>query len=356
MTAPSWRNTIASSFPEAGPLRKTIVFIAVMALWTPQAVAQNTFGGRVVAGVESTGIVVTIERQGGQILMQTFTDSRGAFRFQDVSAADRSNDNYVYLVVEEEGFKPYRERLDATQIRGGGVFTIYLEPEGAVPGAGDGTAVDVRQLLAEIPEDALEEYERALEDADDGDHEDAAERLERAIEIAPDYYDAWIDLGGQYNALDRFDDAKRAYEQAVAVNPNGALAYVNLGALYYQEGQRHAATENGIEALGTFAEARASLETAIELDPASVPGHFYLGATYYRMMQIDEAESELQLAIDIAGQHAQSRLMLINVYARQQRYDDALEQANAFLDENPDAPEREAIERVQSQLEDALGR
>lgn len=335
-------------------MRKTIVFIAVMALWAGQSVAQDTFGGRVVAGVESSGIMVTLERQSGQILVQAFTDSRGAFRFQNVSAADQSNDTYVYLVVEEEGFRPYRERLDGRQVRGGGMFTIYLEPEGAAPGANDGTAVDVRQLLAEIPEDALEEYERALEDAEDGDHDDAADRLERAVEIAPDYYDAWIDLGGQYNALERFDDAKRAYEQAVAVNPTGALAHVNLGALYYQEGQRHAVAENAIEALGTFAEAQASLETAIELDPVSVAGHFYLGATYYRMTRVDEAESELQLAIDIAGQHAQSRLMLINVYARQQRYADALEQANAFIDENPDAPERETIERVQSQLEAAL--
>ena len=48
--------------------------------------------------------------------------------------------------------------------------------------------------------------------------------------------------------------------------------------------------------------------------------------------------------------------MLINVYARQNRLDAALEQAVAFIDENPDARERTAIEQVREQIETALGR
>lgn len=317
---------------------------------------QVTFRGRVVAGVESSEILVSLERQSGQIVAQAFTDSRGVFTFRDLPTGDRTNDNYVYLVVSEEGYEPYRERLDSTVIRGGGGgYTIYLQPEGSTTGGPDGTAVDVRQLLAEIPEEAVEEYERALDDIEDEDHDDAVERLERAVELAPDYYDAWIDLGGQLNVLERYDDGKAAYQRASEVNPNGALAYVNLGALYYQEGERHAATANAFEAMETFAEAHASLQTALELDPISVAGHFYMGSTLYRMARFDEAESELRTTIDIAGGHAQARLMLINVFARQQRYNDALEQANRFLEEFPDAPERGSIERVQSQLEQALG-
>ena len=68
----------------------------------------------------------------------------------------------------------HRERLDRSQINCGGVFTIYLDPEGSDVILGEG-AVDIRQLLANIPEEAIEEYERALEDAEDGDHDDAAE-------------------------------------------------------------------------------------------------------------------------------------------------------------------------------------
>ena len=126
-----------------------------------------------------------------------------------------------------------------------------------------------------------------------------------------------------------------------------------MGALHYQEGERQGQEENGQEATAALVRAETSLTRALELDPRSVEGHFYLGATFYRLNQYGSAEFELLEAIDIAGQHALSRLTLINVYARVQRYDLALEQATAFLDEHPDAPEREAIERVQLQLEDS---
>lgn len=339
-------------------MRKSLMALVVVTMWVSSAAAQTdeTFRGRVVAGIEASEIMVSMERQGGQILAQVMTDSRGSFVFRNVASGDRSNANYVYLIVAEEGFKPYRERLDGVQIRGGGAFTIYLEPEDGTNGGPDGTAIDVRQLLVEIPEEAIEEYEKALEDIEDDDHEDAIERLERAVELAPDYYDAWIDLGSQHSALGATDNARDAYQQALEVNPNGSLAHLNLGALDYQEGERHAAAENAIEALGTFAEARASLERAIQLDPLSADARFYLGATLYRMTLYDESEAMLQSVIDMEGQHAQTRLTLINVYARMQRYVDAVEQANAFLEENEDAPEREAIERVKAQLEDVLSR
>ncbi len=334
-------------------MRKELAALVVCTAVSGTAMGQDFFRGRVVAGVENAGIVVNLERQNGQILAQAMTDSRGAFTFSDPLSAE-TNDSYAFLVVEAEGFQEYRQRLARTDIQGGGLFTIYLEPErGAAAGAGGG-AIDVGQLLAEIPEEAREEYERALEDIADEDHDDAVERLERAVELAPDFYDAWIDLGGQLNALENYDDAKGAYESARDLNPNGALAYVNLGALYYQEGERHAAEENAVEAMGTFFEAHAALERAVELDPVSVEGRFYMGATLYRLAEFEQAAAQLQAAVDIGDGYPQARLMLINVYNRQRLYDRALEQANLFIDENPDAPERDAIERVRGQLEAAL--
>jgi tetratricopeptide (TPR) repeat protein len=332
----------------------------IVLMWTAGTgfAAAQGFGGRVVAGIETSDVLVRLERQGGQILAQALTDGRGVFRFQEVSAGDQTNERYLYLRVDHEGYKPYLERLDATLIRGGGngVLTIYLEPESTRTNPEDGTAVDVGQLRVEIPEEAAREYERALEDIEDGDHDDAAERLERVVELAPAYYDAWIDLGGAFDVLDRRDDARTAYEQALEVNPNGALALVNLGILQYREAEGHAAEENAVEAMGSFTEAQTFLEQAVALDPISINARFYLGATFYRLTRYDEAESQLTTAVDLGNGFGQARLMLINVYSRTGRYADALTQADAFIDENPDAPERLAIERVKSQIEAALDR
>jgi hypothetical protein len=51
-----------------------------------------------------------------------------------------------------------------------------------------------------------------------------------------------------------------------------------------------------------------------------------------------------------------ARLMLINVYTKGARYDDALEQANIFLAKNPKAPQRASLEAIKQQIEKALGK
>ena len=336
-------------------LRKVLGLVAVWVALAATAGAQ--FRGRVVmSGAERSDILVTLVTLNGQIIHQAFTSTRGNFRLEGVGV---SSANPMYLVIEQEGYKPYRQRIVESDIRGSGMFIIYLEPE-YIPvtrtGDTDGTlAVDVRQLRVEIPAEALGEYDAALDESEDGNYERAAERLELALERAPEFYDAWINLGGLYDRLGRYEDAKTAYLKASEVNPAGTLALLNLGAMYYQQGEREMASEN-VEAIGTFSIAEEWLRKAVGLNPASSEARFFLGADLYRIGRYDEAEEVLQSAIALDENQADARLMLINVYARQSRYPAALEQAVIFLDNNPDRPERAAIERVRSQLEDALGR
>ena len=53
---------------------------------------------------------------------------------------------------------------------------------------------------------------------------------------------------------------------------------------------------------------------------------------------------------------AGARLMLVNVYMKQRRYREALDQLNAYLAETPASPERKAAEQLQSQIQRALPR
>ena len=341
-------------------MRIVVNLIAVWVALTGAAAAQ--LEGRVVmAGAERIDIIVSLIDQNGQIIDQAFTGIRGTFRLRRVNLFRLNPGNPLYLVINEEGYKPYRKLLGQFDFRSGGiVFTVYLEPEDtkrtATGDSDQGLTVDVRQLQADIPEVATREYEAALEATGEGNYERAVEHLERAVEIAPDYYVAWIDMGGQYDRLGRYEDAKSAYLEASEVNSGGALAPLNLGALYYRQGDRERADGNP-QAFGTFSLAREWLEQSIQLDPSSATARFYIGATLYRLDLYDEAEEMLLGAIITDEEYADdARSMLINVYTRQSRYGAALEQAAAFLEQHPNAPEREAIERVQSQLEAALGR
>ena len=335
-------------------LRNTVGLAVVW--FTLAATAEAQLQGRVVmSGAERSDVVVTLQTLNGQIIHQTFTSSRGNFRVEGVGV---SSANPMYLVIEEEGYKPYRQHIIASDIRGSGTFTIYLEPEDdEITRTGDrgGTLVDVQQLQVEIPAEALEEYDAAIEDSADGNYERAVERLELALEMAPEFYDAWINLGGLYDRLGRYEDAKSAYLKASETNPAGTLALRNLGAMYYQQGEREMAAEN-VAAFGTFSIAEEWLRKAVELNPASPETRSFLGATLYRMALYPEAQEMLQSAVALDENQVDARLMLINVFARQNQYPAALEQAVIFLENYPDRPERAAIERVRSQLEDALGR
>ena len=313
------------------------------------------FRGRVLlaTGETPSDIVVQLLGINNETLHAALTDLKGSFAFYNVVL----NDGEAFLVVEEEGFEPVRERLDGRDIRS--QYTVFLRPEfdtSATTGDADSNGpVDLRQLV-EPPEEAREEYDKALEESEKGDHSQAIEHLENALRLAPDFYEAQIKLGGEYLDLGQYRDAEAAYEQARQSNPNGVLVPLNLGILHFQEGELQAAADEGIEALRSFESARDALEEAIALDPISADAHFYFGATLYKMGGYAEAEERLQRVLELEAGFPQARLMLINVYARQNRYEAALEQAVAFLEENPDAPESSTIERVKSQIEAALGR
>lgn len=336
------------------PLPRFTGLVAVWLVLAAPAMAQ--FRGRVVmSGEERSDVVVTLQTLNGQIVYQTFTGTRGDFRLEGVGV---STANPMYLVIEEEGYRPYRQLIVESDIRGSGMFIIYLEPdnsEGGTAARGRAPTVDLRQLRVEIPAAALEDYDAALEESADGDYERAAADLERAVDRAPDFYDAWIDLGGAYTRLSRPEDAKAAYLSASEVNPAGTLARLNLGAIYYQQGEREIASGTA-EASRTFSIAEEWLRKAVGLDPASAEARFFLGACLYQLEQYAEAEDMLQRAIAFDDDHADARLMLINVYVKQGRYPAALEAADSFLENFPERGERAAIERVRDQLASALGR
>ena len=338
-------------------MRKVLGVVAIFGALTLVGTAQVR-GHIIVSGATRPDILVSLVTHNGQIVRQAFTGARGQFELQGVTVTSLRSDNPVYLVIDEEGYEPHRQLLLQSDLRSGGLnFAIYLKEEAGAPAApreSRGT-VDVVQLQFDPPEGAREAYDRALETAEDGDHSQAIERLEFAVTLAPDYYDAWLELGAQYDRLDRAEAAREAYLEASTVNPGGAVAYLNVGALDYRHGDLER-VEGHDESSSSFLSAREWLEKAIQLDPTSSAAGFYLGATLYRLENYPEAEEWLQRAIQMDGGHAVgARSMLINVYTRQRRYVAAHEQAVMFLEEFPGAAETETIQRVKAQLEARLG-
>jgi Tetratricopeptide repeat len=61
----------------------------------------------------------------------------------------------------------------------------------------------------------------------------------------------------------------------------------------------------------------------------------------------------LKRALELDEGEQNARLMLVNVYTKSGRYDEALEQANIFLAKNPKSLQRATLETLKEKIEKA---
>ena len=282
----------------------------------------------------------------GRTVDRAFTDGAGNFVFDRAAAAGR-----LFLVVQEPGFRPARIEVYSNPFITNNELVILESLDDTEDSPDDPRAVDLEQLLSDIPEEAREAFEKAAEESRDDDHERAAALLEEAIELAPDFYEAQNALGSEYQAIGRRDDAVRHLLIAKDLNPNGATPALRLGIIYLQDNDSQTAGGNLEAARASLDSAVENLETAVELDPRSEIGQYYLGAAYSKTGDSEQALDRLNRALAINEQFHDVRLVLFNVYLARREYDQALDQLSSYLEGYPESPQRNAVEQAKAQLE-----
>jgi tetratricopeptide (TPR) repeat protein len=294
-------------------------------------------------------VPVHLESALGQIFDTVFTDGNGNFTFDQLSGGE-----YFYIVVDEPGFAPSRTQVTTGPfaMRTEVIILESLDTEEGSPI--DPGAVDLSELLADIPDEAVRALEQAGAAVAEGNHERAVEHLEEAIAIAPDFYAAHNALGVSYQALGRREDAVRHFLMAQDLNPNAAAPVLSLGVIYLRDVEIQRAAGSTDEAGASLDAALNYLEDAVELDPRSAPGQYYLGAAHYLAGALENALERFNRALNLNEQFHEVRLMLFNVYVASRDYEAALEQLNSYLELFPDSPQRDAVEQTKAQLEQQM--
>jgi tetratricopeptide (TPR) repeat protein len=303
-------------------------------------------------------VEIRLESNGGVAEEFAYTDGTGEFTFTDLNIEIGGGREWQ-LVVEVDGFLRRAEPLDWRQIAcnyGGLMLFIEPQPPDAAVDGPRPRAVDIQQLLAEIPPEAVEAYEEAIADLDAGDGPAATAHFEQAVELAPDYYEALNGLGVEYLKAGRYRDAEARFTRARELNPNDPRPRVHLGTLRFQEGRDLETSGDVDSAARSYQGAIEYLDEARRLDPLVGETWFYLGLALYEMDEFDEAETSLLEAIRLNPRVHDARLTLLNVYTRQGRYEEALGEIAAFLRAQPDSPHRGAVEAIRIQIQGALGR
>ena len=117
----------------------------------------------------------------------------------------------------------------------------------------------------------------------EGDFAGACERYREAVQAAPGYAKAHLNLGIGLEAAGNADEAFRAYEKALAIDPTDAYASYNLGKLHY--------------ARGALAQAERHLRSSIALKADLPEAHLALANTLDSQEKPGAALEELEIAL-----------------------------------------------------------
>jgi tetratricopeptide (TPR) repeat protein len=262
----------------------------------------------------------------------TFADTSGHFTFENVQPGAC----ILQVVVDNFGTIDQDVYVDNLDPRGATMILVSARPE-AVPKSGQSRGVvDVSEFLNGYSKKAVDHYKKGLDNRKKGKNDLAIKSFEEAVNIEPDFYAAHNELGIAYQEAGRKDDAEREFLRARELNRSDVGPLINLTKLYTEANQGDRAVAVG--------------EEAVKANSRSAPAFFNLGVALYKISMLDRAEAALRKALDLAPKMFEVRLMLANVYLKQQRYDKLMEQLDRYLAEDPKGEQRQAAEQMREAL------
>lgn len=119
---------------------------------------------------------------------------------------------------------------------------------------------------------------------------EAINAFRRSIELDPNNPETHYYLGEVYDRLDRAEDAIAEYKKAVELNPKYFEVWFDLGVAYYNR-----ATNQGPNSV-YYEEAIKAYKEAVKIKPTNGDAHANLADVYRQLNRLDEAIGEYRLA------------------------------------------------------------
>jgi adenylate cyclase len=150
----------------------------------------------------------------------------------------------------------------------------------------------------------------------------ASKNIKKALALDDEDYTAHIALAALYESRKEPDKAIAAYERAIAINPNGALAYAHLG--------------NFLSFTGKHEEGIKLIEKAMQLDPIPPARYLiYLAGAYSALGRYDDGIELLREVLERSPNNMYAHLGLTSAYSVSGREKEARHQAQKLLRVDP---------------------
>ncbi len=130
----------------------------------------------------------------------------------------------------------------------------------------------------------------------------ARETLQNMAERLPDNVEVWDSLGRHFWQARELDEAKKAYQRVLQIDPQRFLALLRLGNLARQGGE--------------FSEAVSHYRKAIEIDDTSAEAHLGLGIALRETSELSDALSKLERAVELGAEGGEIHHHLGLVYLK----------------------------------------
>lgn len=185
-------------------------------------------------------------------------------------------------------------------------------------------AANVLYLLGNISRQLGEDEvaaERFRESAAAGGALAVSDPLLTAVQSLADGSRRHLDRGNTLFRGGRFEAAREAFAQAVAIDPRNPRALCNLG--------------SALERLGNDVAARNAYEAAIEADPTFLTAHFNLGVLEARLGHDHKAVAHYNTVLTASPAHRDARFNRGNSLARVGAYVEAADEFALVVEQDP---------------------
>ncbi|MGA8150850.1 MAG: tetratricopeptide repeat protein [Terriglobales bacterium] len=189
-----------------------------------------------------------------------------------------------------------------------------------------------------VPNKARKEYQRAGIEIRKGDWTKAKEQLLKALAIYPDYAAAYNDLGAIYARLGDGIRDREALQNAIRVNARFVPAYVNLAKLAV--GEHNLSEAERLLTDAVFADPGNAQNLMLLANVELLAGHFAAAVTLCRRVHSQPHESQ-----------ALAHYIAVRALQQENKTADALSEFQTFLREEPSGPDTEAARKEMAALE-----
>ena len=144
----------------------------------------------------------------------------------------------------------------------------------------------------------------------------------KAIAIKPDFADPYYNLGISLTEEGKLEEAIELYRKALAIKPNYASAYNNMGIIFTGQGK--------------FEEAMEAYNKALAIKPDYASAYNNMGITLKKQSKLEEAIWAYNKALEIKPDYADAYNNMGITFKEQQKLEEAMEAYNKALTIKPD--------------------